>query len=582
MSSSETRLALVRLFKNESSVAEHMKMHKANPAAYASELLNLNATGVSLSAVTKGRAAAVLWRSGDRDSVKSMMSQYSTMGIVEVLTMVKILDSGRKASQLQKKLATCKRMRLTKKLDLTKKMKGLESEGLPGDGCGASGALMKHVRRWMTRIDKSALEFFLLSRPKAPWQELADLAHAKPSDFQLEYFLPSVYGKEAPMGSIHALADQCKSAADVPGLLQLNKSFASCYSWIRTKFAPKTFDVVTKEALAQHIPLEEALWWYQELSGGKVDSILAQRIASGEPLVPDGVEGRGHANFGKLMERLLLFRRKKTPFADMLIPYAEALRRAEAPSGVKGKKVAVFGDASSSMQVAVDAAAIVACSVCSCFDAELSFFTQDNLKAPVLPRSVDQTIEVASKVRASGRTANAASLLPYYQNKQEVDMFVMVTDEQENTKAGGMMFDEMFEAYVKEVYPHAKVYFISFIAQTDPGHMVQLLEKRGLGERVKQFKFDPRLPDLSKLSSLLGMLAMELDDGNMEEDGEDMLEGVVEQVKNINLACLDGELEVPAAAKAVLDKAFPMGTGSVPMETLKGIMPTLMQQGQGG
>ena len=38
----------------------------------------------------------------------------------------------------------------------------------------------------------------------------------------------------------------------------------------------------------------ELRWGKVELSGGKVDAILMERIGSGEQLVPEGAEGRGH------------------------------------------------------------------------------------------------------------------------------------------------------------------------------------------------------------------------------------------------------------------------------------------------
>jgi len=583
MSANATRQELVRLFKAESTIQQHIEAHARNPAAYSSELLALIAAGVTVSSVTKARAAAILWRTGDRTTVKSMLFEKNSMGIIEVLGMVKLLDSGRKASRIEKKISKCRRMKLTKRLALTKEAQALRADSLPNGGCGASGALMKHVRRWIGKIDRSALEFFLLARPKEPWMELTDLCHANPTDFQLDYFLPSIFGSAAPAGSIHALADECKTAEDIPRLLEARDSFASCYSWIRTKFSAHSYPVATKEALASKIPLEEALWYYEELCGGNVDAILTERIGTGESLVEEGKEGRGHANFGKLMERLLLFRNRKVPFANLLIPRAEQLLKEVGVGLARGRKVAVLGDASSSMQVAINSAAIIAASVASCFDAELSFFHTESFKPHLLPRSVEETLEVASRVKAGGCTANAAALLPFYQSKEEVDLFVMVTDEGENRKADGKYFHELFDAYVKEVYPHAKVFFVSFIAPTDPGHMVKLLNTHGLGERVKQFKFDPARPDLSKLNSLLGMISMELsDDVDMPREEEEGVEALRERVSM--LTCLDGEVAVAEGVTAAVAAAFPKGTASVPMQTLQNILPTLIagEQAQGG
>ena len=54
---------------------------------------------------------------------------------------------------------------------------------------------------------------------------------------------------------------------------------------------------------------------------------------------------------------------------------------------------------------------------------------------------------------------------------------------------------------------------MSFLAKPDSaGLMVKALGDRGLAEKVSQFKFDPRRPDLSKLSALLARIDLVLDD----------------------------------------------------------------------
>jgi len=619
----------VTLFKAESTLQQHIEAHNSDPGAYAAELLNLIKAGVYLSSVTKARAAALLWRAGDRATVKYMLQDYATMGIVEVLTMVKILDNRRKASRIERTIAKNRRMRLTKRLELTKEMTTLKADALPAGGSGATGALMKHVRKWITSIDKAALEFFLLARPKEPWQELTDLCHANPNDFQLNYFLPSVYGVAPPEGSIHACVEGCESADQIPALLEKNAALANCYSWIRARFAPSTYSRRTKEALAAKIPLEEALTFYEELAGGDVDGILEGRIRSGEALSVEG-DGRRQHNFGKLMERLLLLLRRKASFAPLLLPRAEQMLREAMPAcRGKGKKVAVLGDASASMQVAIDAAAITACAVCSAFDADLAFFNTRSFKPPSLPRNAEHVCRIASKVRATGATAPAAALLSYFERREEVDLFVVVSDEDENTPcktAGGacVMFDALFEQYVAEVYPHAKLFFVSFLPQIEPGKMLPALQARpGLGERARQFKFDPKRPDLSKLATLLGLIAVELADDfasdsdsdspdhtllpqadpepaaaaahktsaeNVEETamkdvGEKMEGMALERAERegsdssvedfgflISLTCLDGTLEVEEVVADRLRKAFPAGTDALPVSTVRQII----------
>src|SRR5690242_13432811 len=47
-----------------------------------------------------------------------------------------------------------------------------------------SGALSKHIRKWVQSIAAEKLEFYALNMPKNPWTELADIIHVNPKDFQ--------------------------------------------------------------------------------------------------------------------------------------------------------------------------------------------------------------------------------------------------------------------------------------------------------------------------------------------------------------------------------------------------------------
>jgi len=77
------------------------------------------------------------------------------------------------------------------------------------------------------------------------------------------------------------------------------------------------------------------------------------RLANGESLDA----GRGRANYGKLMERLLLFRQRGLSFVPHLMKYAEEQLTALASDGSLRRnsfRVAVLGDTSGSMEVAIN------------------------------------------------------------------------------------------------------------------------------------------------------------------------------------------------------------------------------------
>ena len=67
-------------------------------------------------------------------------------------------------------------------------------------------------------------------------------------------------------------------------------------------------------------------------------------------------------------------------------------------------------------------------------------------------------------------------------------------------------FHQLFYKYYTEVYP-ARIIFVSFLEPNQTGIMAQAL--RDLGISPLQFSLDARLPDLTKLDSILGLLTAE-------------------------------------------------------------------------
>ncbi len=55
-----------------------------------------------------------------------------------------------------------------------------------------------------------------------------------------------------------------------------------------------------KVVVARYAPIEQCLWWYEDLTCGPVDAVIAERLDAGEDV---------RLNYGKLMERLMYFQR---------------------------------------------------------------------------------------------------------------------------------------------------------------------------------------------------------------------------------------------------------------------------------
>ena len=51
----------------------------------------------------------------------------------------------------------------------------------------ASGAICKHIRKWVRKFSKDELEFYALHLPSEPWKRLADICHFNPK--KVYYFV---------------------------------------------------------------------------------------------------------------------------------------------------------------------------------------------------------------------------------------------------------------------------------------------------------------------------------------------------------------------------------------------------------
>mmetsp|Transcript_8830 Transcript_8830/g.15867 ORF Transcript_8830/g.15867 Transcript_8830/m.15867 type:complete len:571 (-) Transcript_8830:55-1767(-) len=482
------------------------------------------------------------------------------MSIAEVLAFVKFLDGPRKARQWTKKLE-----RLTSnpnlpikpatKASIEKKIAVLQQEVL--DGGNVTGALAKKIRaKVKDELPAEKLEFYLLMFPTYIWKELADLTHLAPGDFQLDYFLSVVYDSPAPPGSlvadVRALAETPEGAAAVGPLLQKHENLFLDYSYLRNKFKPGTASQLPAEVklmLARKAPLEDVLWFYEELEGEGVEAAVHHRLASGESLEA----GRGRANFGKLMERLILFRNRGLKFAPALMRYADdqlgvimaaggaagctvdskaVVSNSSANEGAAEEgavvavstpavgRVAVLGDASGSMEVAINTATILGSLLSVCLNADLRFFNDGSFPPPTFPSKAAEVLTVTEQVPATGLTAPAVALTPFFAEAKAgtappVDMFIVVSDEEENTPdpATGMTFAQRFRQYQQEVNADAKVFLVSFL--TGPSTFLGKMRASLLSEGItcRQFRLNLRRPDLSKLTSLLALLKLELNTG---------------------------------------------------------------------
>ena len=494
-----------KFFTTNATADQHYDAQEINRDKYIATIMACNTYSIEITQNAKARSLAAAFARHDHKLIEFLLNYDKQYGFVDVLKAVTILDSAREARAKEKKI---KRLELSGSKIKSHKLGQIKNDinnlALLKPKFGtASGAVARHIRRWAKKFTKEELEFFALFMPVEQWRKLANIVHFNPAkDFQADWFLPFCFGAAPPKDSI---VDKCRdmNASNVNDLIE---QFDIPYSVLK-KYVDNFNDKSKLKIAQKQDKLDTIIWYYEDLSCPAIDDIIRSRLESGEKL---------SLGYGKLLERLLMFKdnarglqaQSKLPLFDLIIPIAENdlkkfIATVESP-------VAVIGDASGSMSVAIRTATIISSLLTAICSAKLSFFNRGNFYPKKNPLKVADVIDVAFETRADGGTAPAACLVPYYDNKEIIKTFVMVTDEEENangTTADGATwrFYNLFMKYRETVYP-AQLIFVSFLNhQHSAGQMYEEFVRNNV-PNVSQFKFDRERPDLTKLDSILGKL----------------------------------------------------------------------------
>jgi len=510
---------------------QHIEAQTKNLPRYLATLFSLETNSVEIGQKAKACALAAAWCRHDHQLANNLLRHRRIFTLTEVLKAVTMLDAGRQIRVFEKKL---KRLEMSKTKPKATKLGKIKNniDNLnklkPSNG-SASGAVARHVQRWTRTLTTQELEYFALHMPTEPWKKLADIVHFNPAkDFPaLPWFLPFCFGTPAPAETMVA---RCRDLTEA-NVNELLKEFAIPYSHLK-QFKDKLTDESKARIAAKEDKLDTILWYYEDLQCALVDDIISERIREGEKI---------NLPYGKLMERLLLCRMlregqsttarqyggrrggsravsatphepthpDKAKFYPDLLPIAQdQLEKIKLPLE---SPVAVIGDASGSMEVAIQTATILSSLLTAICSAKLNFFNSAVFPPAFVPKTLEEVLSLALVTRADGSTANAAGLVPYYDAKEVIKTFVMVTDEEENADgqiADGarMRFFDLFMKYRAEIYP-AKLVFISFLShQHAQGQMYSQFVNANVPD-VLQFKFNRQRPDLTKIDNLIGLLS---------------------------------------------------------------------------
>lgn len=482
-----------QLMSSETPFVTHCTLLRDNQDWYIAMILLLVEQGVDLPAPSKAKILAAAWAHGKNELAKYLLARPNyAFGLPEVLRAVKLLDLPRRIRQFETKLHRLEheegaKARTVRTIRL--KMADVAREYAKEQVTSFNGSMAKRVKQWVRSIPAEHLQFFALQMPKEPWKELSDLCHFSPKDFQVPWFLSVMFGQEPPADSLLRVGNITPA-----NVRELVAKFKIPYSFLRKQVENLSSDV--KGMVASYEKLSMVIWYYEELECPETDAVLTQRLEKGEdPELP----------YGKLMERILFMKMGNKPFYQLLLPIAE--RRLKAIKLPLEPPVVVFGDASYSMDVAIRVSTIIASLLTVLADADIFFFNVNSFAPPQQPATIPQVLDVALNTKADGLTATACTLRRYYDERKPVKFFIMVTDEIENEPSNGTFFAQLFYRYYVEVHP-ARLVMVSFLEDPNQkGRMVRALESFGIVPL--QFRLDAKRPDLTKLDSLLGLLAAE-------------------------------------------------------------------------
>lgn len=503
------------IFINESSFKDHIEIQTNNYIDYLSNFFILLCEyNTNFSIIKKARILSAAIFRNDKEFAKFLMS----LEIYDLPTIVKccrILDSKRKLAQLNKKTATIKNPK-----KLIKHKSCIRNTELLNEGVhiALTKSKIKFIRdNWIMKRTSSELEHMALMFPTDQWNLLLCLLHLKPSDLSLSWFASYIIDGLIPENSLIGIHNQITSD-NIKQIVVTHKLPYNCLKMTCDNLL--TIDV--KHIILSYTDTNLILKHIEDFNDEKSLEILYGKLATEELNMP----------YGELMKRIQMLKEtnafpnilsKLLEIAENKLSRYHILLNSFATSSKEiGQSIVVLGDASASMDMAIKTSSIITSILVKLWNAKMHLFRGIDEPITETPTNVRDVIDMMDKFKANGTTAPSASLYPYYDKKEIVTRFILVTDEEENYDYDGTnddkkFFAELFKKYREDVYP-AKLTFISFLENNKDGQMVSHLKSviPDITKDITQFRLSRKNPDLRKLDELLNVLSMETQMHNLK------------------------------------------------------------------
>lgn len=406
-----------------------------------------------------------------------------------------ILDSKREYNQLERDIK-----KITKNMLKLKKLKLRMANILKlyeGLDMSLSSSKIKFIKEnWINKLSSERLEYMALLYPPNLWKGIIRMFHLKPSDFQLSWFTKYIIMTEYPINSIVGAGKSLNSENIVHNITK----FKLPYDYLRLKHNDLLNEDVKQEIFI-YTPLCDVIRYWHDFENEKIRQMTLDRLLNDEEV---------KMPYGELIKRIQMLNENENNkmIVNKLISIAENKLNnykihIEDP-------VVVFGDASGSMEMAIKTSSIITSILVKICNARMHLFRDTDEIIDNPPKNVIDVLNSVERFQARDGTAPAASLYPYYERKEVVKTFILVTDEIENAPYNEQSFANVYRKYREEVYP-AKLVFISFLNNNKDGQMVTDLKHHipDIEKDIIQFILNVNNPDLRKLDNLLNLLCIE-------------------------------------------------------------------------
>jgi hypothetical protein len=506
----------------------HQHEYNENRELYLGTLGLILDNGISFN---KPLLFALMLQNKEYEICRRMLSTYYKLD--EVIKVVNYLDSRRQQNALTKKLAKHdSTIGAAKRSILKQEINNLGQSVEESVQLSLTSARMTFIRyNWLRKLPKNDQLLLLLTKQKE-FRYLTNLLHCSDTDFKIPFALKHLYEQKYPKDSLIYQSNQINKKPHI--VISLINKYKIEYVLLRSLLntdVPLSNSIKIKFAETETI--DTYLWYWLDLRTDEGDRMILERInkstSSDSPIQK--------LSLGKLMDRIRAMTHLSRSNDIVKALHAKLIELADDKlADLKlpiDTPIAVLGDASASMQVAVNTSSIIAAILCKIGNAKLNIFNDQDQPISSPPSNVREVLQFSEMCKAHRSTAPVASLLPYYKNREVVKTFIVVTDEEENTyfnsQTGKMQagygysyygrritenphiydFATMLKLYRQSVYK-ANIIIVSFQTGTTgwKHYMADEIVRLIPDINIKTFVVSRDKPDLTRIDKILEELQL--------------------------------------------------------------------------